>query len=84
MVQLEVRDPGAGIAANRLEELFKPFATSKPRGLGMGLALARRTLDRLGGQIELTSRAGETCAQVRLPVAAEDDDASSRPGADRA
>lgn len=70
-VQLEVRDSGAGIAPERLAQVFKPFWTTKPRGLGMGLALVRRTLERIGGSIELHSRPGETRAVVRLPVAGD-------------
>lgn len=65
-VELEVCDSGAGIAPERLASVFKPFWTTKPRGLGMGLALVRRTLDRLGGSIELHSRPGRTLAVVRL------------------
>ncbi len=68
-VQLEVCDSGSGIAPDRLAEVFKPFYTNKPRGLGMGLALVKRTLDRIGGTIELRSEPGRTCAIVLLPIA---------------
>ncbi|WP_244471182.1 ATP-binding protein, partial [Rhizobium ecuadorense] len=37
---VEVSDNGCGIAAEIEEALFRPFVTSKPRGLGMGLALS--------------------------------------------
>lgn len=69
--QLEVCDSGAGISAERLSTVFKPFWTTKPRGLGMGLTLVRRTLDRLGGEIELHSHPGQTRAVVQLPRARE-------------
>ncbi|GAA0751018.1 ATP-binding protein [Ideonella azotifigens] len=69
MLALTVSDPGTGIAPERLAEVFKPFATTKPRGLGMGLTLARRTVDRLGGRIELSSRPGQTRATVLLKPA---------------
>jgi len=68
-VQMEVADTGPGIEPERLADVFKPFHTTKAHGLGMGLALVRRTLERLGGAIELQSRPGLTRAIVRLPVA---------------
>lgn len=68
-VLLEVTDSGRGIAPERLSQVFRPFHTDKPRGLGLGLALVRRTLQRLGGSIELESRPGRTTARVRLPAA---------------
>lgn len=70
-VRLEICDSGAGISAERLPAVFKPFWTTKPRGLGMGLTLVRRTLDRLGGTIELHSQPGQTRAVVQLPRAHE-------------
>jgi two-component system sensor histidine kinase HydH len=68
-VHMEVCDTGPGIEPDRLADVFKPFHTTKTHGLGMGLALVRRTLERLGGAIELQSRPGLTRAIVRLPVA---------------
>jgi signal transduction histidine kinase len=68
-IQMEVADTGPGIEPERLADVFKPFHTTKAHGLGMGLALVRRTLERLGGAIELQSRPGLTRAIVRLPVA---------------
>jgi signal transduction histidine kinase len=65
-VVIEVTDSGPGIEPQRLVDVFKPFHTSKPRGLGMGLALVKRTLHRIDGEIELTSRPGCTRARVRL------------------
>lgn len=70
-VRLEVCDTGAGISAERLSAVFKPFWTTKPRGLGMGLTLVRRTLDRLGGDIDIQSQSGQTRAVVQLPRALE-------------
>ena len=65
-VVIEVTDSGPGIEPQRLVDVFKPFHTTKPRGLGMGLALVKRALERIGGEIELTSRPGCTRARVRL------------------
>lgn len=67
-VVVEVSDSGPGIAAERLASLFQPFQTTKRNGLGMGLALAKRTLERIGGSIELRSQPGQTCAIVSLEV----------------
>ena len=50
-------DTGPGVPKEMLDRLFEPFQTGKPSGLGVGLALARRIAERLGGSIELRNRA---------------------------
>jgi signal transduction histidine kinase len=68
---LEVSDNGVGMEASRLATVFKPFQTSKPRGLGMGLALAHRVVKRLGGALEIESRPQQgTTVRMRLPLRA--------------
>jgi len=68
---LEVSDDGIGIEPERLSQVTKPFHTSKPGGLGMGLALAQRVAQRLGGSLEIRSEPGAgTCVRLRLPVQA--------------
>ncbi len=62
---LEVSDDGVGIAAEQLPRVAEPFRTTKPRGLGMGLALAQRVARRLGGRFEIDSAPGQG-TQVRL------------------
>ncbi|MGD0801991.1 MAG: ATP-binding protein, partial [Terracidiphilus sp.] len=49
-VQLTVRDTGRGIEAERLGTIFDRFSTFSERGSGLGLALARRLVEQLGGQ----------------------------------
>ena len=48
---IELQDSGTGIAAEQLESIFKPFITSKPDGLGMGLSICRSIIERHGGRI---------------------------------
>lgn len=68
-VTLEVRDTGPGLSPEQLARLGQPFYTTKPRGLGVGLALARRVVERCGGQIEFDSAPGRGTV-VRLKLAA--------------
>ena len=68
---LEISDTGIGIEPGRMSSIFKPFHTSKPRGLGMGLALTHRVVKRLGGAVEIESRPQQgTTVRVRLPAQA--------------
>lgn len=67
--EIELSDSGRGMEAAQLAQVFKPFFTTKPRGLGMGLSLARRLMLRLGGEIELDSRPQQgTTVRLRLPL----------------
>jgi signal transduction histidine kinase len=70
-VQFTVRDTGRGIEAERLGTIFDRFNTFSERGSGLGLALGRRLVESLGGQIAVESRLGHgTTFRFTLPVAA--------------
>jgi len=58
-VAIEVSDTGVGIEPDHLERLFEPDFSTKTSGTGLGLALVRRTLDDMGGTIEVESAPGE-------------------------
>jgi signal transduction histidine kinase len=42
----------------QLARVFKPFYTTKPKGLGVGLPLAKRIVERCGGEIQIISSPG--------------------------
>ena len=67
---MEVRDQGTGIPAAILERVGEPFFTTKPtgRGMGLGVFLARTTVERLGGELRFTSSTAGTVALLRLPA----------------
>jgi PAS domain S-box-containing protein len=50
-IVISVRDSGEGIAAHQLDQLFQPFFTTKPGGIGMGLAICRSIIEAHGGRI---------------------------------
>ncbi len=69
-VQFTVRDTGRGIEADRLSTIFDRFNAFSESGTGMGLALVRRLVESLGGQIAVESRLGHgTTFRFTLPVA---------------
>ena len=50
-VRIEVIDHGRGIAPDMLSAMFDPFRTTKPGGMGMGLAVCRTIVESHGGRI---------------------------------
>jgi two-component system C4-dicarboxylate transport sensor histidine kinase DctB len=57
-VRLNVTDSGPGIPAEIMAALFTPFMTTKPRGLGLGLIIAKGIVDDFGGQLDVRSEPG--------------------------
>jgi len=69
-IQFTVRDNGPGIAAERLGKIFDRFSSFSEGGTGLGLALVRRLVESLGGQISVESRLGHGATfRFTLPVA---------------
>jgi signal transduction histidine kinase len=58
-VQIRVYDTGCGIAPDRLAAIFDDFVTTKRRGLGLGLAISKKIVEQLGGQISVASEVGK-------------------------
>jgi C4-dicarboxylate-specific signal transduction histidine kinase len=50
-IVVSVSDAGAGISPDRLAEIFNPFFTSKPEGMGMGLSISRSIIEAHGGRL---------------------------------
>ncbi len=70
-VVLRVEDDGKGIPREFMEKsLFRPFRTSKPGGMGIGLFQCKTMVEAQGGRIEVESQEGKgTRVRVVLPVA---------------
>ncbi len=68
---LRVRDRGPGLGSAAAKRLQSLFATTKPQGLGIGLALSHATVEHFGGALHLRAHPeGGSEAEVRLPLAA--------------
>lgn len=70
-VELVVADNGPGIPENLLERIFEPYTTEKPRGTGLGLAVAKKIAEEHGGIIDCRNALeGGAIFTVRIPLIA--------------
>lgn len=67
--RLRVADSGAGPDADVAAAIFDPFVTSKPEGVGLGLALSQQATRRHGGSLTWRRDADRTCFELSLPLA---------------
>jgi len=69
-VELAVTDSGPGVPQELRERIFEPFFTTRPRGTGLGLAVAKEIVEAHGGRIVVGERPGGGARfTVQLPVA---------------
>jgi len=72
-----VIDRGAGITPAQMKDIFNPFFTTKPEGVGLGLAIVAKIVEEHGGKIAVESEPGKgSIFCVSLPM-----DAPSEPAA---
>jgi two-component system C4-dicarboxylate transport sensor histidine kinase DctB len=69
-VAVTVADNGAGVAPEMRDQLFMPFATTKPTGLGLGLVISADIAREFGGELRLEPPASGTAFTLELPRAA--------------
>ncbi|WP_420628048.1 ATP-binding protein [Candidatus Leptofilum sp.] len=77
-IVVEIADTGPGIPPEIQENIFDPFVTTKPPGEGSGLGLNishHIIVQKHRGQISVTSKPGQTCFQVKLPIHFEEPEA---------
>lgn len=68
--RVAVTDTGCGIPSDRLGAIFEDFATTKRRGLGLGLPISKKIVEQLDGSIAVRSTAGEgTTVTIEFPRA---------------
>lgn len=69
MLRLTVSDNGSGFPENFLSRAFEPYATTKPKGTGLGLPIVKKIVEEHGGSISIQSTAGSgSCIVILLPV----------------
>jgi signal transduction histidine kinase len=68
--EIRVGDTGPGIAANDLKDVFKPFFTTRPQGMGIGLSIVRTIIEAHHGEIAVENQpSGGALFTIKLPMA---------------
>ena len=71
-VLITVQDSGTGISADDMSHIFDPYFTTRRKGTGLGLPIAKNIIEGLGGSIAVASTLGEgTTIRLDLPLDAE-------------
>ena len=69
LVEVVVQDSGVGLEPGHLTHIFESFYTTKPEGLGMGLAISRSIVEAHNGQLSASANEGPGATfRVALPV----------------
>lgn len=69
-VEASLQDAGSGLSAEALEQLFAPFYTTKPEGMGLGLSISQSIVESHGGRMHVQGNpAGGAVFTFTLPAA---------------
>lgn len=69
VVRIDVEDNGPGIDQNNVDRLYEAFFTTKPNGMGMGLAISRSIVERHGGRLWASRREPQGATfHIELPI----------------
>ena len=67
-IEITIADTGVGISENKLKRTFTAPASTKTHGLGIGLPLVQRTVERMGGALSISSHSGRgTLVTITIP-----------------
>jgi two-component system, LuxR family, sensor kinase FixL len=68
-IVIEIADTGPGISEEMMPQLFMPFVTTKPGGMGVGLSISKRIVETHGGQISVSrNENGGATFRIELPA----------------
>lgn len=72
-ISIEITDNGCGINGKEMDKIFDPFFSTKPSGIGLGLAVSYGIIRNHEGDIRVESRAGKgSCFTIELPISSPD------------
>lgn len=67
-LEIMVTDNGPGVPSQLAKDIFEPFVTSKPEGIGLGLPAVKRAAEQLSGEVNWDSREGSTVFNLNVEV----------------
>ena len=67
-VTIQLVDNGKGFSSEALSRLFEPFFTTRPDGVGLGLAMVYRVMEEYHGSVNVDSRPGRTVMRLYFPL----------------
>jgi signal transduction histidine kinase len=66
---IKIMDTGTGISQNKIDNLFRPFQSTKSKGMGLGLTFCKKTVESHGGTISVESEVGKgTTFIITIPI----------------
>ena len=69
LVDVAVSDTGPGLSAEVVDQLFQPFVTTKPKGMGLGLSISRSIIEAHGGRLQaIANPEGGVTFRLSLPA----------------